>query len=610
MTTIGDHAALLAEYEALTGVLLDRDDVEQAACAAQTGAAIFAMNHPGGFASARLDAALVAAAEALGPAPRWSGNDADPRRVLHVLSHADAQGGHTRLALRWMGRDTGRRHSVVVTSPTSETPRPVLDAVAASGGREHTVFNPAGDLFDGTNGLLERARRLRALAFDHDAVVLYLDPHDPLPAIALGALRERPPVLGCDVTDHTFGIGRAAVDLHVAPREQAVNTAVQRRGIPADRVAMLPLPVTSAADDAVRAQTRATLGLADDDVLLLTVAAAYKFETTDGPHLLDLVEPVLAAHPHVRLVAAGPTLEGRWAQSHARTGGRVTALGVVESAGLVAAADVVLESYPCSGGTFSLEAAAAGLPLLGFAPDPDEAAMLSTQTMACDGWPYPATPARYRRALELLVTDGAVRAAAGQRAHEATRISHDAGAWRAACSELYARAAQLGPLDPEDLGTPTRVAGRDSEVTHALHVSGGKLIDPAKAATVTARVRLIAADPSLAALFVHVTGGFPVPPRRYGQAVAAPAPQPVALREAVARLRDAAIGGLAERSVLVLAPEEVETAVPVIEAALGHGDDFELQLTPAADPCAVLDFDSLPLPVPGDRLAQRGVALA
>ena len=83
-----------------------------------------------------------------------------PATRLHVLSHADAQGGHTRLALRWMGRDAGRRHSVVVTSPTRETPRPLLDAVTAGGGRELSVLDPAGDLLDGTDGLLERARRL------------------------------------------------------------------------------------------------------------------------------------------------------------------------------------------------------------------------------------------------------------------------------------------------------------------------------------------------------------------------------------------------------------------------------------------------------------------
>ena len=60
----------------------------------------------------------------------------------------------------------------------------------------------------------------------------------------------------------------------------------------------------------------------------------------------------------------------------------------------------------------------------------------------------------------------------------------------------------------------------------------------------------------------------------------------------------------------MLDPDEIEAAVPTLEAALGDGGEFELQLTPAADPCAVLDFDTVPIPVAGDRLAARGIALA
>ena len=171
------------------------------------------------------------------------------------------------------------------------------------------------------------------------------------------------------MTDHTFGIGRPAVDLHVAPREQARRTAVTRRGIPDGRVRVLPLPVTSSADGAVRAQTRPRSASPRTTSSCSPWPRPTSSRAPAPRRLLDLVEPVLH-DPQARLIAAGPSQEGRWAHAHARTGGRVAALGVVESAGLVAAADVVLESYPCGGGTFALEAASAGLPLLGFAPDP------------------------------------------------------------------------------------------------------------------------------------------------------------------------------------------------------------------------------------------------
>jgi hypothetical protein len=63
MSTIAEHAATLAELEDIADDLLARGDVEAAAGAAQTAAAIAVMNHPGRFASARLDRVLLAAAE-------------------------------------------------------------------------------------------------------------------------------------------------------------------------------------------------------------------------------------------------------------------------------------------------------------------------------------------------------------------------------------------------------------------------------------------------------------------------------------------------------------------------------------------------------------------
>lgn len=589
-----EHAATLTAFEDLAEAMLARGLVNEAAGAAQTGAAVAAMNHAGAFASPRLDRVLLAAARELGPARPWQGRGADPRRVLHVYSHVAPVGGHTRLGTRVVECDHGRVHDLLITSPIQETPAPLLAAVRASGGRElpTTARRPT---------LLQRAAQLRRVALDYDAVILYLDPHDPLPAIALGGLARRPPVLSYDTADHTFAIGRPAIDLNLAFRPKGAQLARDLRGLQAERVTVLPLPIPSPSGGD-RAATRVALGLQPDDVLLVTVAAAYKYEGGADAHLLDLVEPVLAARPNVHLVAAGPQPEGRWAVGAQRTGGRVRALGVTEGLPLVAAADVVLESYPMGCGTLLLEAAGMQRALLGYAPDPQACELLSSGSSSGDACPRPGTPDAYRAALLRLIDDRQARTAAGSTARAATRLSHEPDLWRQELARCYARAAELGPVRPQEISATVPPSGREGDILGGAHARSGKVIAPADVDRVLASQRLILADAHLRAQFHHAPGGHPRPLRRYAIALAAPAPDPESIGVAVARMRDVATAQLAARLVLTLAADDVATAIPLIEAALGSADELELDLTPADDPTVLISPDTLPVAVPRDRL--------
>jgi len=67
-------------------------------------------------------------------------------------------------------------------------------------------------------------------------------------------------------------------------------------------------------------------------------------------------------------------------------------------------------------------------------------------------------------------------------------------------------------------------------------------------------------------------------------------------------MRDVAAAKLAARLVLTLAADDVATAIPLIEAALGSADELELDLTPADDPTVLISPDTLPVAVPRDRL--------
>lgn len=593
MTDLDHSAQTLGWFEERAERLAAAGRTQFACEVVHTGSAIAVMNHPGAFASHRFDAVLARAAAALGAAPRWRGRGNDPRDVLHVMTHATAQGGHARLAARWMTRDAGRRHSLIVTAPFAQTPTALRAAVDASGGREHTLA-PAGP------EMLDRARLLREIALGYDAVVLYPDPHDPLPALALGGLTERPPVLAADISDHCFTVGRGVVDLLVCNREQAAQTARERRGVPAARVAVLPLPVELPEQLPDAAAIRRTLGLDPDALLIVTVGASYKYEVVEGPHLLDLVEPVLAERPHVQLVAVGPDHAGRWHEGHEGTAGRVRALGTIEALGLLSAADVVVESYPTGGSTASAEAAALGRPLLGFAPDAAEAALCAAGAVT----DRPATPEAFRARLAQLLDDPGARMRAGAQVRAANRLYHDAAAWRDELAALYAHAARVGPIGFEELDHPPRGDTPVSRIAHRLHARAGKLIPASKIDSLQARIDLLDRDPGLGCYISHALGGYPAVPVRFGRALIAPPISPEGLGEAVALLRDVVRSDLAGSAAITIAPDEVDAAVPLLERALAAGPEYDLDVVPAADPRLLLgEPGQLVLHVPGDRLA-------
>ena len=66
-------------------------------------------------------------------------------------------------------------------------------------------------------------------------------------------------------------------------------------------------------------------------------------------------------------------------------------------------------------------------------------------------------------------------------------------------------------------------------------------------------------------------------------AVAEPAAEPAAVAAAVEGLRTLARAGAARRFIALVPPEHLEHAEPLYAQALAEGDDFDLELVPAAD---------------------------
>ena len=596
--TPADVAALARNRQALAALedvcesLVADERWEDAAACAQAAAHLGWMNHPELFASARIDGVLrTIAARVLAPAPSAAVPRAGAReRVLHVLTEGYDTGGHTRVAWRWMEADTEREHHAVLTRQRAPIPVRIAEVVQAAGG-ELIALPP-------TAPILARADGLRRLAAGFDRVVLHIHPDDPVPALALDT-PGRPPTVLYNHADHAFWLGRTVADVVLSSRPAGMTICVERRGLEPERSRVLEVPLTGLATGTLdRAAARRALGLPEDAVVLLTVGDKYKFEAAGGLHLLDVVEPVLARHPKAVLLAVGPEPGPRWASPG--TGGRVCAVGRQPSlAAYYAAADVYLESYPCSSGTAVAEAAAHRLPVLAFAPDPDEAEVLgSTDAPA---WRRGTSPEAYADLLGGLIADPAERERWGAAAAEVVVAASDVARWNAALEDAYARSARLGP-PAAGLGVPVEGPARHDAPVLRLHSYGGLALPDAVVDERVAQLRLAASDPAIRSLFGPLADhvGVPQLERRVQVAVAAPPLDAAAIGVAVDRLRDLARAAVAERCVITVAPEAVDEAVPLIEAALAAGEDVDIDLVRAEHPEQAAP-DGLLVRVPGDR---------
>ena len=595
VASIERNRARLDRYELAAERLLAAGRTEDAAaCAVAAAQAAWAL-HPGRFASPRLEAVLFAAGRSLAADGRTGASPGPAAgRVLHVMTEAYAAGGHTNIVRHWTRTDAGRRHAVVATDHAGD-----LEA----------VFGPAApncELLPSLSRdtpLTERALELRALAGDAELLVLHVHPYDAIPLMAFPPGSPRPPIVFSNHADHCFWLGRGLADVLVDHRPAGTAIAVERRGVEAERCLPLPLPAPAAPDAraaAGRAQTRASLGVPPEAVLVLTVGSPYKYAAEGERHLARLVAPVVQRNRRAVVVAIGPADDGEWRAARERTGGRVHALGPVGGLGaLYAAADVYLESYPCSGGTCLTEAASAGLPVLTYAPDPHEAEILGTTPS--ERFQRAADPGAYRRKLERLVSSPGHRRQWSQAARAWAEEACAVEPWLARLEAVYAAAAAARPAEAADPapGAQEPVTSRD------LHVAGLYAPGPGfeEAEDVTAsQFELAARSAAVRGCFDRLSGRDRRPEmvRPHALAVAAPPREAEALAVLVTELRLLVRAGVAGATAITVAPGDVEAVVARLEPLLDAGTDLPVDLVPSDDPAALLGPGRLVVRQPGD----------
>ena len=400
----------------------------EAAAAAAAAAGSAWMRHTGIHASPRLERVLRSIAPAgpvWRPRPRAT---ADRVRVLHVLTQAYVTGGHTRWSDRVIRADGGRAHSVIlVAQGKAPIPEWLRRSVVESGGTLDVL--PDG-------GVLERAAALRRRAAEADVVLANIHPNDVASVLALGDARTRPPVAALNHADHTFWLGALAWDLLVDFRESGRRLAVQRRGLTPARGAILPLPVDPPRATVSRADARRLLGIGPDQVMLLSAGSGWKFDPLElrgEPTFPEVLAPIVAADPRLRLFVLGPANHGRWADAARATDGRMLALGTRTDYELYQqAADIYLDPFPMGSGYSLLEPGSRGVPLLTFDQWPGAAEVLTVDSPGLgDGRILVRDREAYEAALLGLIDDRAAREARGAQTAGEILDAHSGPAWQA-----------------------------------------------------------------------------------------------------------------------------------------------------------------------------------
>jgi hypothetical protein len=562
---IAEQRAVFDAFEA--GALRAEDPLEAAALARM--AFTYAMfNHPGRLASAPLEQLLheLGRAHVPGDAAARPGGvpGADPRRVLHVATVVYATGGHGRVLERWLERDADRTPTVLLLKDDEPVPDSLRHAVDAAGGAFAPPL-PPGDLF-------ARARALRALAADHDLVVLHASNHEVVVPLAFADPVGRPPVVCFNHSSHLSWVGVGCSDVVASFNAFDAEWCVRRRGVAQDAATLLPLPVTTRALPA-REEARRALRLAPDAPVILTVSSPYKLRSVVTPTYRDLAGAVLDAIPEVTLLVVGPDVGDPALPEHPR----VRAFGTLtDISRQLAAADLLLDSWPLSGGTTVIDAAIAGLPVLSLG-DPPVPLIGARSDQLGDGLVSARdVPTLAARAAELLRDRVACRAR-GRTARETVLARNDDG-WRDALEATVAAAcARAGAARPPH-EIPTAPVS-DGECVIQLVRDGHE-----QPCSMRDAYRWIAPElppervpttyETLMERLDELRAGAPAPPR----ALAAPAIEPRAIFDALGQARRLAAAGAIASCTLVVPPERVEDAVALIEAELASGEDLDVEL--------------------------------
>lgn len=430
-----EFRALVVEARALA----DRGRFNAAAITACAAAYAAQYRHPGLFASRELEQVLLDIGRRTMPARRGHSAAAGPgaaRRVLHVSTNVAAVGGIPGLIRRWIRQDSGRAHSLALTTQAPDAvPQALADAVAATGGRTHILNGRRG-------GLIARARRLGDVALTADLIVLHSWEQDVVPTLAFARAGEFPPIVYVNHGDHWFWLGSAILDVLANLRESGMRLSLERRHVTPAQNMLLPTIMEPVTREMSREEAKRRIGVPAGCTLLLSIARPPKFRTVDGVTFADAHVPALTRHPDAELLVVGAGAREEWSAAISRTGGRIRSLDpTTDTAVYYQAADIYVDSYPFGSNTSLLQAASYGVPVVTRHSYSQRCAILGSDMPGLDRRLIRVSGVdEYTQVLSSLIRDENARKVLGEATRGQVESMHWGADWQCSLEAVYARA--------------------------------------------------------------------------------------------------------------------------------------------------------------------------
>ncbi|MCZ8514435.1 glycosyltransferase [Paenibacillus filicis] len=389
-------------------------------------------------------------------------------KVLHILTQAYDTGGHTRLAWRWIERDTERKPVVVLTHQHNlPIPQPLTESVKARGGVIHKFHVNASTL-------MQHAQMLYDIAAEADYVVCHIHPWDVIPVLAFGNSGEIP-IIFVNHADHMFFIGASSCNVVVNLRKSAELFCIERRGIEKMQSKILPIPLDGLSRQYSPQEAKKKLGLPEQEILLLSVAAGHKYSPVAKIHFIETLLPLMIKHPNTRLLIIGTRSIDRLQDAQALTNGRIQVIDLRPDVSLYRqAADIYLDSFPFCSNTSLLESASYGIPVISYAPAIFNGAVLYGDHPSIENHMFLATNIEeYKNMVEnLIINNFDCRATLGKQLQDKVAQVHvDRTYWHECLEQVYQSAEAIKPhsLHEHDYKEPQDI---DILLT-ALHEKGG-----------------------------------------------------------------------------------------------------------------------------------------
>lgn len=282
--------------------------------------------------------------------------------ILHVMTECYQSGGHTRVVERWIaGAPSKQKHSLILTNSKNKIiPSYLSDVIKEHHGEIKFLSNKEHDI--------AKALQLRQYALQFEFVILHIHMDDYLPIIAFGSSEFDRPIILYNHADHLFWLGISIADIVADLKTRGVSS-LNMRGVRRNYVLGIPCDAKDETANLNQEESRNKLGIPLNKKVLLLMGSFFKFIPYGDLDFFKFSYDLLRKREDVVILCVGPSYKyfPEKEEMLYEFQDRFFVYDAVPYKDLlqfIIASDLVIDSFPCGGGTAAIDAITYSKPFL------------------------------------------------------------------------------------------------------------------------------------------------------------------------------------------------------------------------------------------------------